>query len=136
VVFNYVFSNGDAHLKNFSLIRNAVGEYQLSPAYDLLSTVIHNPAESDTALQLYDGDFDSAFYSKYGYYGRANFLELAKRISILPKRAERILKQFISKQSNVVEMVNNSFLRENVKADYLKNFSEKLLRIGGSGVAV
>jgi len=61
---------------------------------------------------------------------------LAKRISILPKRAERILKQFISKQSNVVEMVNNSFLRENVKADYLKNFSEKLLRIGGSGVAV
>lgn len=136
VVFNYVFSNGDAHLKNFSLIRNADGEYQLSPAYDLLSTVIHSPGESDTALQLYQGDYDSAFYSKYGYYGRPNFLELAKRLSILPNRAERILTQFIIKQSNVVEMVNNSFLRENVKADYLKNVSEKLLRVGGSGAAV
>jgi serine/threonine-protein kinase HipA len=136
VVFNYVFSNGDAHLKNFSLIRNADGEYQLSPAYDLLSTVIHSPGESDTALQLYQGDYDSAFYSKYGYYGRPNFLELAKRLSILPKRAERILAQFIIKQPIVVEMINNSFLSHNVKANYLKNFSEKLVRIGGSGAAV
>ncbi len=41
VVFNYLFSNGDAHLKNFSLIESNSGDYLLSPAYDLINTRIH-----------------------------------------------------------------------------------------------
>ena len=129
VVFNYVFSNGDAHLKNFSLIRNDEGEYHLSPAYDVLCSVIHSPGESDTALQLYEGDYNSPFYSEFGYYGRDNFLELAQRLSILPKRADRILEQFISKQNAIVEMVNNSFLRDDIKEIYLKNLDDKTSRI-------
>lgn len=129
VVFNYIFSNGDAHLKNFSLIRNTDGEYQLSPAYDLLSTVIHSPGESDTALQLYDRDFDSTFYSKYGYYGRVNFLELAKRLSILPKRAERILDSYTMNADRVKQMIAKSLLLPEVKAIYEKNFEDKLGRI-------
>lgn len=129
VVFNYIFSNGDAHLKNFSLIRNTDGEYQLSPAYDLLSTVIHSPGESDTALQLYDRDFDSTFYSKYGYYGRVNFLELAKRLSILPKRAERILDNYTMNADRVKQMIAKSLLLPEVKAIYEKNFEDKLGRI-------
>jgi serine/threonine-protein kinase HipA len=60
VIFNYVFSNGDAHLKNFSLIRDDSGEYLLAPAYDLMSTVIHTPHEADTALDLYADDIHSA----------------------------------------------------------------------------
>ncbi|MDR1172900.1 MAG: HipA domain-containing protein, partial [Bacteroidales bacterium] len=32
VVFNYLFSNGDAHLKNFSLLESSGGDYLLSPA--------------------------------------------------------------------------------------------------------
>lgn len=129
VVFNYVFSNGDAHLKNFSLIRNHQGEYQLSPAYDLLSSVIHNPVESDTALQLYEGDFDSAFYSKYGYYGRENFLELAQRLLIMPQRVERILAQFVKKKDEVIQMIHESFLMEEVKKIYQKNLEDRLTRI-------
>lgn len=129
VVFNYVFSNGDAHLKNFSLIRNANGEYQLSPAYDLLSTIIHSPSESDTALQLYEGDYDSPFYATYGYYGRDNFLELAQRLSILPKRAERILQTFLNKKEKVVQMVMHSLLANDLKEIYLKHFEDKISRI-------
>ncbi len=37
VLFNYLYANEDAHLKNFSLI-NRNGEYALAPAYDLLNT--------------------------------------------------------------------------------------------------
>lgn len=130
IAFNYVFSNGDAHLKNFSLISNYEGEYQLSPAYDLLSTIIHSPGESDTALQLYDGDHDSPTYSKYGYYGRDNFLELAKRLCILPQRAERMLNQFINKKNVVIQMINHSLLNEEVKEIYLGNLEDKLGRVG------
>lgn len=129
VVFNYVLSNGDAHLKNFSLIRNDEGEYQLSPAYDLLCSIIHSPGESDTALQLYEMDHDAPFYSKYGYYGRLDFLELAKQIDIIPLRAERILQQFISKKDSVVKLIEQSFLRDEIKVIYLKNFQDKIGRL-------
>ena len=50
VLFNYLFSNGDAHFKNFSLIETPLGDYKLSPAYDLLNSRIHIE-DSDFALQ-------------------------------------------------------------------------------------
>lgn len=129
IVFNYVVSNGDAHLKNFSLMRNDAGEYQLTPAYDLMSTVIHSPLESDTALDLYEGDIKSAFYSTYGYYGRENFMELAKRIGIIEKRAERIIDQFTIKKKQMQAMVQRSFLSRETKEKYLVNMEEKISRL-------
>ena len=45
VVFNYLVNNGDAHVKNFALIRSEdTGEYRFPPAYDLLE---HPPAPTD-----------------------------------------------------------------------------------------
>jgi len=42
LIFNYLISNGDAHLKNFSVIDyEQNGIYQLAPAYDLLCTKLH-----------------------------------------------------------------------------------------------
>jgi serine/threonine-protein kinase HipA len=41
LIFNYLFSNGDAHLKNFSLLETPLGDYRLSPAYDLLNSSLH-----------------------------------------------------------------------------------------------
>ena len=31
IVFNYVIGNGDAHLKNFSLLETPLGDFSLSP---------------------------------------------------------------------------------------------------------
>ncbi len=129
VVFNYIFSNSDAHLKNFSMIRNDSGEYRLAPAYDLLSSIIHTPMESDTALGLYKDDIDSPFYSTYGYYGRENFLELATRLGILPQRAERVLNAFREKEQAIYVMIDHSFLSEEVNILYKKNVTEKIKRI-------
>ncbi len=42
ILFNYVFSNGDAHLKNFSLFMSEQGDHVLTPAYDLLCSSILN----------------------------------------------------------------------------------------------
>ena len=49
VVFNFLFSNGDAHLKNYSLLESSIGDYLLSPAYDLINTKLHVD-DSDFAL--------------------------------------------------------------------------------------
>jgi serine/threonine-protein kinase HipA len=128
IVFNYIISNGDAHLKNFSLKRNEIGEYMLTPAYDLMSTVIHTPHESDTALSLYEEDLDSKFYQHYGFYGKPNFIEFANRLGILEKRAERILLEFIHKNNNVVELIQQSFLSEATKQKYIGNYMDKIKR--------
>jgi serine/threonine-protein kinase HipA len=129
VVFNYVFSNGDAHLKNFSLYRNDNGEYELTPAYDLMSTVIHTPHESDTALDLYEGDVYSEYYSTYGHYGRDNFFELSKRLGLVLRRAERIIDEFGAKSEVVSFFVDRSFLPEDVKKLYKDNVHDKLTRL-------
>ena len=106
VLFNYVFSNGDAHLKNFSLVRNEFAEMELSPSYDLMSTIIHTPGERDTALDLYDKDHESDYYATYGHYGRTEFIEFAKRLGIVEVRYMRIINEFIENFSmaNFFEM--------------------------------
>jgi serine/threonine-protein kinase HipA len=130
VLFNYLFSNGDAHLKNFSLIQTAMGDYTLTPAYDLMSTVLHTPNETDTALDLYARDTEGDFYSEFGYYGQPEFMTLAARIGIQRKRAERIMTQLLSHRNEVMDMIDHSFLGEKTKLIYTRSYQDKLCRMG------
>jgi serine/threonine-protein kinase HipA len=86
-----------------------------------MSTVLHTPNESDTALILYEGGVSSAFYQQYGFYGKPDFFELSKRLGIIEKRAERILLEFIDKKNVVTELVYQSFLSDVVKEQYIGN---------------
>ena len=53
VVFSFITGNADMHLKNFSLINQPGIGYNLSPAYDLVSTSLVNPTdEEELALTL------------------------------------------------------------------------------------
>lgn len=128
VLFNYIFSNGDAHLKNFSLIQTDFGDHIFSKAYDLLSTVLHSPAESDTALDLYEGDYKSPFYEKYGYFGRPDFEEFATRIGVKPGRAKNIIHELLGKQQQVQAMIKNSFLSKMGKEKYTHCYLDKVRR--------
>ncbi len=130
VVFNYLFSNGDAHLKNFSLIQTDMGDYTLSPAYDLMCTILHTPLESETALDLYKGSMDSPFYSVFGYYGQPDFRTLADKLGIIHLRRDRILTQMLSGTSLVLQMVQNSALSEEAKKKYIDAYQDKVIRMG------
>lgn len=129
VLFNYVFSNGDAHLKNFSLIRNDLDEMELSPSYDLMSTIIHTPGERDTALDLYDKDHESVYYSTYGHYGRMEFIEFAKRLGIVEVRYLRIIDEIVDKKNTIIQFLDNSFLLPKAQLIYKSKIIDKLLRI-------
>jgi serine/threonine-protein kinase HipA len=128
IVFNYMFSNGDAHLKNFSLLQSEFGDYTLSKAYDLMCTVLHTPNESDTALDLYEGDMDSKFYDKNGFYGRPDFEELAERMGLVAKRAQAIIDTILGQQHEVLAMVNNSFLSNEAMGKYAHYYKDKVRR--------
>ncbi len=128
IVFNYIFSNGDAHLKNFSLIRNDFGEMELSPSYDLMSTIIHTPGERDTALDLFEKDHESEYYATYGHYGRTEFVEFAKRLGIVEVRYMRIINEFIENETAVYDFIKNSTLSENALESFITNFKLRIKR--------
>ncbi len=129
VLFNYLLSNGDAHLKNFSLLRTENGDYTLSPAYDLMSTIIHMPTESDVALDLYDGDINDSHLATYSSYGLSSFREFGKRIGLLPRRVDRILSVMLSKTDEVKRMVVGSGLSDSVKNSYLSAVVDRMRRM-------
>ncbi|MHA4806987.1 HipA domain-containing protein [Flavitalea flava] len=129
LLYNYIFSNGDAHFKNFSLIQTDMSDYGLSPAYDLMSTVLHNPLESDTALDLYQGDAEGEFYCKHGYFGKPEFKILAGKLGLLPTRSDRILKLLLSEKDRVMEMIKESFLSDEVKVKYASAYTDKIRRM-------
>jgi serine/threonine-protein kinase HipA len=126
VVFNYIFSNGDAHLKNFSLLESSKGDYLLSPAYDLINTRLHVD-DSDFALdkELFVDDYKSDQFKKSGHPSKLDFKEFALRIGILEGRIEKLLSPFIEDQAFVRSLVNHSFLNEKCKRGYLLMYKTK-----------
>lgn len=126
IVFNYLFSNGDAHLKNFSLLETKNGDYVLSPAYDLLNTRIHVD-DSDFALDggLFSDGFMSDEMKKRNRPGLHDFQELARRFDINEKRRDKILSLYLQKQSGVEILIQRSFLNQKSKRAYLMDYQTK-----------
>ena len=126
LLFNYLFSNGDAHLKNFSLIQTKFGDFRLSPAYDLLCTYLHTPNEPAMALDLFTNDYYTKAYDTLGYFSYADFLEFGLKIGIKPRRLERIIEDFTTKSESVKLMIADSFLDAEMKNTYLNQYQSRL----------
>jgi serine/threonine-protein kinase HipA len=127
VLFNYLFGNGDAHLKNFSLIETPQHDYILSPAYDLINTRLH---VDDSPLALEDGlfkDFDTTkSFDANGYYAYDDFHEFGQRIGLISSRMTKILNQFRQEQPEVTELIRRSYLNKSMQTDYLDNYLDRL----------
>ncbi len=128
ILFNYVVSNGDAHLKNFSLFRSSFGDYVLTPAYDLLCTSLHFPGEARTALDLFDAHETDSF-RRNAFYKRSDFLKLAELYGIKAQRALMMLNRFAEQHAAVAERINRSFLSTHAKADLLNRLNDRLRAI-------
>jgi len=123
ILFNYLFSNGDAHLKNFSLMETSDGDFVLSPAYDLLNTEMHQ-AEIDFALQ-------GGLYPKSQYQGKIlnQFQQLGKLAQIPDKMVERLLAQMLTNTEEVEQLIRNSFLDDGAKKNYYQAYQGRLKRL-------
>lgn len=126
VVFNFLFSNGDAHLKNFSLLESNSGDYLLSPAYDLINTRIHVD-DTDFALDrgLFADNYKSKKYKITGHPSKDDFYEFACRIGVTESRVNKLLSLFLEKNPLVETLIKNSFLSEANKRGYLLMFNTK-----------
>ena len=120
VVFNYIYGNGDAHLKNFSIIKTDVG-YALAPAYDLLNTSIHIVGD-DFGLQggLSHTMPKSDVYEKTGHPCRSDFEQFGVLIGLKPVRITKITDVFSAIPEITKDLIANSFLNDKLKRSYLR----------------
>lgn len=120
VLFNYLFSNGDAHYKNFSLSETPFGDFKLSPAYDLLNSRIHID-DKDFALEsgLLPQNMNSGKI-------RQKFLKLAQEAELNRNLVSEIIKHFTSVSQKVEMMICSSYMDDSTKSSYLQAYNKRL----------
>ena len=123
LIFNYLFSNGDAHLKNFSIIETPQGDFKLSPVYDLLNSRIHI---DDKDFALDEGLIPAGM-------GQGNvakqFQSLAGHAGIHEKQMNSILALMVSKADQVKKLIDASFLKEQIQRSYLQTYQMRLNKL-------
>lgn len=120
ILFNYLFSNGDAHFKNFSLIQTEFGDYKLSPAYDLLNSRIHI---TDKDFALHEGLLPEALAKDSV---REQFYTLGEMAGIKPKSIADIFLLLTSKTEDVLRLTSHSYLSEKLKRNYEQAYLSRL----------
>lgn len=120
-------------MKNFSLIRNEqTGEYNLTPAYDLLNTRLHLPDESRTALELFKARFQTESYQANAFYAYDDFVVFAQKLGLVERRYKRILETFISKQEALFALIECSMLSEESKDLYKQHVKDRVRAFSSS----
>ncbi|MEL6534350.1 MAG: HipA domain-containing protein [Bacteroidota bacterium] len=119
LIFNYLFSNGDAHFKNFSLLQTELGDFRLSPAYDLLNTRVHIQ-DSDFALE-------GGLLPKSLAQGKvtAQFNVLAKRAGISDRIRDKAWQKMLSGQDKIKRLIEASYLSPSLQRNYLQAYQTR-----------
>ena len=127
LLFNYLVCNSDAHIKNFSIYSpHQDGVYELTPAYDLINTSLHAD-DFRTALDLFkdEENYNGKFLKDNGFYGASDFLEFARRIGIVEKRAKKFIRDITAHIPEMDEMLDKSFLSDEAKLQYKENIRDR-----------
>ena len=120
IIFSFAVGNSDMHLKNFSLIETSQGseEYILSAAYDMLSTNVVIPEDTEQLALTTNG-------KKHNLH-RKDFLILAETIGVAPKSAEKIIDKIVKMSPEYIAMCKASYMPDNMKASLEKLITERM----------
>lgn len=128
VVFNYIYANGDDHMKNFSLILQGE-DYRLAPAYDLLNTSVHvNGGDLGLDGGLSPNIVRSDVYERTGHPCRVDFERFGLRIGLVQSRVARILDRYMDLPETSIDLIGRSFLNDKCRRHYLRIVNERIAR--------
>lgn len=120
ILFNYLFCNSDAHLKNFSLFAPKPGDYRLTPAYDLLNTQLHL---GSPIFALEKGLFkEGAPIRDTTPIGRPMFEAFGQRLGFPDALIEQELSRFAAEYPAVKELVMGSIMSQEAKDSYWESY--------------
>jgi serine/threonine-protein kinase HipA len=121
VLFSFLTGNADMHLKNFSLINQPEIGPVLSPAYDMVATVIVNPAD--------DEDLALTLNAKKKKIKRTDFVAAFTTLNLEAKQQENIFKKMEKAKDKWLDLIDKSFLSENFKLEYKELIAERFSRL-------
>jgi serine/threonine-protein kinase HipA len=110
VVFSWITGNSDMHMKNFSLYSINKGEYIFTPAYDLLSTTLVMPEDTEEMALTLNG--------KKRKIKRSDFVKSITASGVDLKIIEKTANKFIKALPTWFEYINNSFLPKDMQKRY------------------
>jgi len=121
VLFSFLTGNADMHLKNFSLIYDPTNGPVLSPAYDMLSTVLVNPKDDeDLALNL---------NGRKKKINRKDFESAFSTMKLNAKQQNNIFAKMENIKNKWIDFIQISFLSSNFKEKYIQLINERFDRI-------
>ncbi len=129
LIFNYIFGNGDAHLKNFSILVKE-GEVILAPAYDLINTAMHIGGtdlalKNGLSLRLEKSDV----YEQTGHLCKTDFERFGLLIGLPISRVKRAVELFSTFPKELYVLIEKSHLRTaKLKRKYIKIIEERRMR--------
>lgn len=119
VLFSWLVGNSDMHLKNFSLYRPRVGSgYQLTPAYDLLSTKLVMPEDTEELALTLAGKKRRL---RGGHFARA-----MRDSGISDKVIENSFTKFHHVSESWLDFISRSFLPDNMQESLAAHIESKI----------
>ena len=119
VVFSWITGNADMHLKNFSLYSKANKQYNLTPAYDMLSTALVMPEDIEELALTLNGKKRKIRKSDFEISMRASELE--------EKVIGNIFNKFLKVKDKWFDFIDISFLPEEMKIAYKDIITNRLI---------
>ena len=117
VLFCYLTGNNDMHLKNFSLLKNANKEYNLSPAYDLVaSELLVEDDDEELALNL---------NGKKKKLKLKDFEVAMETSGLKEKVVQNLIEKFKNSKEDWFATIDISFLSNDTKQRYKEMLVEK-----------
>lgn len=124
VLFSWMTGNSDMHCKNFSLIDTGNGEYVLSPAYDLLAVLLVDTADTEEMAMSF-----SVGGAKNGF-NKTTFMDAFTQSGIPVAVASKMIERMKGYFPKWKELIAQSFLSEQMKADYCHLLSKRIEQLG------
>jgi serine/threonine-protein kinase HipA len=118
-MFNYLVSNNDMHLKNYSLLYGK--QISLSPAYDLLNTRLYINSKDDP------DDFALSMNGKKSNFKLEDFLLFGKYLKLNNKQVQNIINKYIKIKPKLLDKICQSFLDDNLKEQYKNDLENRYL---------
>lgn len=118
VVFSWITGNSDMHLKNFSLYKTPLG-FCLTPAYDLLSTLIVMPQDTEEVALTLNG--------KKRKIKRSDFEKAMTASGLSEKVIQNMANKFGKAISKWIDLIDNSFLPNDMKRDYKRLIIKRVI---------
>ena len=121
IVFSFLTGNADMHLKNFSLLKTTSNGYTLMPAYDMVATFLVNKADNEELALTLNG--------KKRKLNRIDFETSFSKNGLDNKSIDRIFSRFSKFLPDWFNFINESFLPEDMKAEYIELIRERAIRL-------